>query len=74
MERDTKILKIARIKKDYTIEQISEKLRINKSTYIKYEKGNYKNMKLETVKKLMDLLEINPMELIENMEPLEDEE
>lgn len=74
MERDTKILKVARIRKDYTIDELAKELKINRGTYIRYEKGNYKNMKLETVKKLMDLLEINPMELIENMEPLEDEE
>lgn len=73
MERDTKILKVARIRKDYTIDELAKELKINRGTYIRYEKGNYKNMKLETVKKLMDLLEINPMELIENMEPLEEE-
>lgn len=73
MERDTKILKVARIRKDYTIDELAKELKINRGTYIRYEKGNYKNIKLETVKKLMDLLEINPMELIENMEPLEEE-
>lgn len=64
---DTKILKVARVKKDLTIEEAAKKLNINKNTYCSYEKGNYQNIKLGTLKKMVDLLEVDPMELFNNL-------
>ena len=60
---DTKILKVARVKKDLTIE-----LKLNKNTYCNYEKGNYQNIRLETLKRMIDILEVDPIELLNNTE------
>ena len=40
----------------------------------KYDKGYFRNIKLETLKRLEEVLELNPMDIYNNMEPLEDEE
>ncbi|CAI3195291.1 helix-turn-helix domain-containing protein [Clostridium neonatale] len=65
---DTKILKVARIRKDLTIEQVAEQLKLNKNTYCKYEKGNYNNIRLETVKRMIDILGVDPIELLNNID------
>ena len=64
---DTKILKVARIKKDLTIDEAAKKLNLNKNTYCNYEKGNYKNIKLITLKKMVEVLDVDPMELFNNV-------
>lgn len=65
---DTKILKVARVKKDLTIEEVAKQLKLNKNTYCNYEKGNYQNIRLETLKRMIDILEVDPVELLNNTE------
>lgn len=65
---DTKILKVARIRKDLTIEDAAKKLNLNKNTYCTYEKGNYQNIKLGTLKKMVEVLGVDPIELLNNIE------
>ena len=69
---DTKILKVARIRKDLTIEEVAKQLKLNKNTYCNYEKGNYENIRLGTLKRMMDILEVDPLELLNNIEIIEE--
>ncbi|MDY4823458.1 MAG: helix-turn-helix transcriptional regulator [Bacilli bacterium] len=72
--RDKTVLKVARIRKGYTIEQLAPLVKLSKNTMNKYDKGYFRNIKLETLKRLEEVLELNPMDIYNNMEPLEDEE
>ena len=72
--RDKTVLKVARIRKGYTIEQLAPLVKLSKNTMNKYDKGYFRNIKLETLKRLEEVLELNPMYIYNNMEPLEDEE
>lgn len=72
--RDKTVLKVARIRKGYTIEQLAPLVKLSKNTMNKYDKGYFRNIKLETLKRLEEVLELNPMEIYNNMESLEDEE
>ena len=72
--RDKTVLKVARIRKGYTIEQLAPLVKLSKNTMNKYDKGYFRNIKLETLKRLEEVLEVNPMDIYNNMEPLEDEE
>lgn len=72
--RDKTVLKVARIRKGYTIEQLASLVKLSKNTMNKYDKGYFRNIKLETLKRLEEVLELNPMDIYNNMEPLEDEE
>mgnify|MGYP000340859083 FL=1 len=71
--RDKTVLKVARIRKGYTIEQLAPLVKLSKNTMNKYDKGYFRNIKLETLKRLEEVLELNPMDIYNNMEPLEDE-
>lgn len=72
--RDKTVLKVARIRKGYTIEQLAPLVKLSKNTLNKYDKGNFKNIKLETLKRFEEVLGISPIEIYNNMEPLEGEE
>lgn len=61
------IIKLARIKKGLTIEQLAQLLEVNKNTLMKYEKGDYGNIKLKTLKKIIEVLEISPDELLKEV-------
>lgn len=61
------IIKLARIKKGLTIEQLAQLLEVNKNTLMKYEKGDYGNIKLKTLKKIIEVLEITPEELLKEI-------
>lgn len=72
--RDKTVLKVARIRKGYTIEQLAPLVKLSKNTMNKYDKGYFRNIKLETLKRFEEVLELNPMDIYNNMEPLADEE
>lgn len=72
--RDKTVLKVARIRKGYTIEQLAPLVKLSKNTLNKYDKGYFRNIKLETLKRFEEVLELNPMDIYNNMESLEDEE
>ncbi|MFQ7000606.1 MAG: helix-turn-helix domain-containing protein [Clostridium sp.] len=71
--RDKTVLKVARIRKGYTIEQLAPLVKLSKNTMNKYDKGYFRNIKLETLKRFEEVLGINPIEIYNNMEPLEEE-
>lgn len=61
------IIKLARIKKGLTIEQLAQLLEVNKNTLMKYEKGDYGNIRLKTLKKIIEVLDIAPEELLKEI-------
>ena len=54
----------ARISKGMTQEELGKLLGVQKSAVAKYEKGRVVNIKRSTLKKISDILEIRPSELI----------
>ena len=62
------IIKLARVRKNLSLEQLSEKTGISRITLSKYEKGNCSSMTIKTLKKLMNVLELTPGEIIELIE------
>lgn len=64
-------IKNARIAKDLTQEQLGELIGVQKSAIAKYESGRVVNIKRSTLKKLSDILDIRPSELIFNAEEVE---
>lgn len=54
----------ARLRKGYTQEELGEILGVKKSAIAKYEKGRVINIKRSTLKKISDILDIPPFELI----------
>jgi transcriptional regulator with XRE-family HTH domain len=62
------IIKLARVKKGFTIEELAQELKINKNTLMKYEKGDYGNIKLKTFKKMIRVLEVDQSELLDHVE------
>ena len=67
MDVGTKI-KAARIAKGLTQEQLGEILGVQRSAVAKYENGRVVNIKRSTLKKISDVLDIPPVELINNEE------
>lgn len=65
------IIKIARVKKDLSLEQLSEKTGVNRVTLSKYEKGNCGSMTLKTLKKLKISLELTQEEVLEIIDGIE---
>lgn len=63
MNIGTKI-KAARIAKGMTQEELGKCLGVQKSAIAKYENGRVVNIKRSTLKKISDILEIRPSELI----------
>lgn len=63
MNIGTKI-KAARIAKGLTQEELGKLLGVQKSAIAKYENGRVVNIKRSTLKKISDILEIRPSELI----------
>lgn len=61
------IIKLARIKRGLTIEQLAQLLEVNKNTLMKYEKGDYGNIRLKTLKKIIEVLDIAPEELLKEI-------
>mgnify|MGYP000866485547 CR=1 FL=1 len=59
-------VKIARIKKGYTQDDVCKILRISKSTIVSIEKGNYDNIKIGLAKKIATLLDSTVQELFLN--------
>lgn len=57
-------IKSARINKGMTQEELGKKLGVQKSAIAKYESGRVVNIKRTTLKKISDILEIRPSELI----------
>ena len=57
-------IRIERINKGLTQEQLGKALGVQKSAIAKYEKGRVVNIKRSTLKKLSDILGIAPSELI----------
>jgi transcriptional regulator with XRE-family HTH domain len=57
-------IRVARIKKGMTQEELGNALGVQKSAIAKYEKGRVVNIKRSTLKKLSDILGIPPSELI----------
>lgn len=58
------IIKLARQKQGLTQSELGELLGVGKSTIQKYENGYVTNLKLETIRKLCNHLEVFPMTLI----------
>lgn len=65
------IIKIARVKKNLSLEQLSEKTGISRITLSKYEKGDCGSMTLKTLKKLINVLELTSEEVWEVMQGIE---
>ena len=59
-------IKAARIAKNMTQEELGEILGVQKSAVAKYENGRVVNIKRSTLKKISDVLDIPPFELIYN--------
>ena len=57
-------IRIARISKGMTQEELGKALGVQKSAIAKYENGRVVNIKRSTLKKLSDILAIAPSELI----------
>lgn len=57
-------IKAARIAKGMTQEELGKLLGVQKSAVAKYESGRVVNIKRSTLKKISDILEIRPSELI----------
>ena len=57
-------IRTARIAKGMTQEELGKILGVQKSAIAKYEKGRVVNIKRSTLKKISDVLEIRPSELI----------
>jgi transcriptional regulator with XRE-family HTH domain len=57
-------IKAARISKGMTQEELGKILGVQKSAIAKYENGRIVNIKRSTLKKISDVLEIRPSELI----------
>ena len=76
MDIGTKI-KLARQAKGMTQEELGEALGVQKSAIAKYENGRVVNIKRTTLKKISDVLDIPPFELVfdsqKNEQPAESE-
>ncbi|MBP3906948.1 MAG: helix-turn-helix transcriptional regulator [Peptostreptococcaceae bacterium] len=59
------IIKIARVKKCLSLEQLAEKTGISRITLSKYEKGDCDSMTLKNLKKLVNALNLTPEEIVE---------
>jgi transcriptional regulator with XRE-family HTH domain len=59
-------IKDARLAKNMTQEELGKILGVQKSAIAKYETGRVVNIKRSTLKKISDILDINPSELIFN--------
>ena len=59
------IIKIARVKKNLSLEQLSEMTGVSRVTLSKYEKGDCRSMTLKTLKKLVNVLNLTPEEIVE---------
>ena len=68
-------IKTARQAKGMTQEELGEILGVQKSAVAKYENGRIVNIKRSTLKKISDVLDIPPFELVFNEEkPTKDDE
>lgn len=68
-------IKTARLAKGMTQEELGDILGVQKSAVAKYENGRIVNIKRSTLKKISDVLDIPPFELVFNEEkPTEDGE
>ena len=61
-------IRAARISKGMTQEELGKLLGVQKSAVAKYENGRVVNIKRSTLKKISDILEIRPSELISTEE------
>ena len=57
-------IKSARLAKGYTQEELGQMLGVPKSAIAKYESGRVVNIKRSTLKKISEILDIKPSELI----------
>ena len=64
-------IRTARISKGMTQEELGKLLGVQKSAVAKYENGRVVNIKRSTLKKISDILEIRPSELISIEEKIE---
>lgn len=62
-------IKAARLAKDMTQEELGRLLGVQKSAVAKYESGKIVNIKRSTLKKISDILNIRPSELIFDESP-----
>ena len=67
-------IKQARIAKGMTQEELGELLGVQKSAVAKYENGRVVNIKRSTLKKIADVLDIPPFELVYDEETLRTQE
>lgn len=65
------IIKLARVKKNLSLEQLSEKTGISRITLSKYEKDDCGSMTLKTLKKLTNVLELTSEEVWELIQRIE---
>lgn len=57
------ILKEARIKKGLSVIEVAKKLEIDRTTYFRYENNQVKNIPIQNLLKLADMLDINLNEI-----------
>ena len=57
-------LKIARLRKNFTLAFVGECLGKTEATVQRYESGNIKNLKLDTIEKLAELYDVPPAYLM----------
>lgn len=67
-------IRAARTAKGMTQEELGEILGVQKSAIAKYENGRIVNIKRSTLKKISDVLDIRPSELIFEQKPVEQAE
>lgn len=60
-------IKAARLRKGYTQEELGNLIGVQKSAVAKYESGRVVNIKRSTLKKLSEVLEIPPVELVDGV-------
>lgn len=61
-------IKKARLAKGYTQEELGNLIGVQKSAVAKYEKGRVVNIKRSVLKKISQVLEIPPVELVSDIE------
>ena len=61
-------IKVARLAKGYTQEELGKLIGVQKSAIAKYEKGRVVNIKRSVLAKIAQILEIPPIELVSDIE------
>ena len=64
IKETAKRIRDVRKEKGLSGDEVAKKAGMNRATYYRYESGDPKNMKLEKIQKIADVLGVHPVELI----------